>query len=569
MKKLLLTLNLTVLLLFFSSPGKASVTQIANRPVEERPEWLFNYCLEDLSGLDSLRLFKTMDSVRQWSVKEGDKKLVWYVDLFRTVFLSYRRKPADEERLLLAKKPYFETSPYPELKGAYYYFLGTMYYLRRDFEKSFHYYINSNDIFESLRYRNVPLISHYCYNFFRLYYQVGDYPSAIHFLEVQIENYSPKNPKHLPFAYNNLGVTYLKIGEVQKAQGMFRKSIDWARQLGNVVYIGIASGNYGNTLRLQGNYSEALPYLYADVALNKDAVPDNSAISCVYIANSLLHLDSMSKADRYLHSALALKPDWVWSSFGSIYYETKAIYYKKTGNYKLASLYQDSLLILYDSLKLGKNVALFKVIALQFKEAKELNERREKELQNSRLRLTRNLTITSLLLLLVAVSAYLYRQRQKERISFQRRLRQDEEKLQQAETQLEEYIEAIKEKNKMIAQIEASFDKATLEGAVARPITYEPSQKFGDHPLLTENDWQEFKMLFNVVHPDFFSKLYDRYAGLSQGETRLLALCKLQLSSQEMAAMLGISLQSVRTGRYRLRKKHPDLLHDLDFIGFI
>jgi DNA-directed RNA polymerase specialized sigma24 family protein len=224
---------------------------------------------------------------------------------------------------------------------------------------------------------------------------------------------------------------------------------------------------------------------------------------------------------------------------------------------------------LYDSLKLSKDGALFEAIALQFKEEKALIERREKELENSKLRLNRNLIIGSLLFLLVAVTAFLYRQRKKERIVFQHRHRTDEEKLQQAEAHLEEYIETIKEKNKIIAHIEASVDKTIHDATVTSSINYETSQKFGDRPLLTENDWQEFKTLFNGVHPDFFVSLQSRYPGLSQGEIRVLALCKLQLSSQEMAAMLGISLQSVRTSRYRLRKKHPGLLLDEEFTGYI
>jgi DNA-directed RNA polymerase specialized sigma24 family protein len=39
----------------------------------------------------------------------------------------------------------------------------------------------------------------------------------------------------------------------------------------------------------------------------------------------------------------------------------------------------------------------------------------------------------------------------------------------------------------------------------------------------------------------------------------------LELSSKEMAAMLGISQESLRKSRYRLRKKFPQLIEDGDF----
>jgi tetratricopeptide (TPR) repeat protein len=569
MKKFFVSLNLTFLLVLFSIASQGQIKKIFRGSYNERAERLFDFCLKDLSGFDSVRLFSALDSVKQLARGEGDRKLVWYADLFQTVFLSYQRKPADEEQTLLLKKRYFETSPYPEIKGSFYFFMGVLYYHRRDFEKSFHYYVNADDVFETLGYPNIPLFNHYCYNFFRLYYLVGDYPSAIHFLQIQINTYRPENQKNLPFNYNNLGVTYLKLGEVQKAQVTFQKSIDWARRYGNIVYVGIASGNYGNTLRRQQRYNEALPYLYTDVALNKDTLPDNSAITYVYIANCLLHLDSISKASSYLDTALELKPDWVWSSFGGNYYETKALFYKKIGDFKSSMLYQDTLLQLRDSIKLRNDVALFKAIALKFKEKKALAERREKELEKREIRLTRNLIIAFLLILFIAVTTYLYRERKKERVSFEQRRRRDEEKLQQAEEQLDRYLDAIKEKNKMIADIEASFEKGPANTADPNPENYSSARKLSEQSLSTENDWQDFKTLFTLVHPQFFESLQSRYTDLSQGEVRLLALCKLQLSSKEMAAMLGISPQSLRTNRYRLRKKYPELIHDEEFRGYI
>ena len=120
-----------------------------------------------------------------------------------------------------------------------------------------------------------------------------------------------------------MGVTYLKMGELQKAQKTFQQSINWAKKNNNPVYVGIAEGNYGNTLRLQGRYKESLPHLYIDVDMNRDTVPSNCAISW-FNANSLLHLDSITKANEYLELAVKLKPDWVWTSFPSLLLQNKS-----------------------------------------------------------------------------------------------------------------------------------------------------------------------------------------------------------------------------------------------------
>ncbi|MEJ7678709.1 MAG: helix-turn-helix transcriptional regulator [Segetibacter sp.] len=80
-------------------------------------------------------------------------------------------------------------------------------------------------------------------------------------------------------------------------------------------------------------------------------------------------------------------------------------------------------------------------------------------------------------------------------------------------------------------------------------------EKLVSTTILTENDWQHFRNLFEQVHPGFLYRLREKFTDLSPAEIRLLMLIKLALSSREMANMLGISIESVRKSRYRVRKK--------------
>ncbi len=72
---------------------------------------------------------------------------------------------------------------------------------------------------------------------------------------------------------------------------------------------------------------------------------------------------------------------------------------------------------------------------------------------------------------------------------------------------------------------------------------------------MTDDEWNDFKKKFEFVHRGFFARLRHKYADLTEGEMRLMALLKLNLSSKEIANMLGISADSVIKSRYRLRKK--------------
>lgn len=73
--------------------------------------------------------------------------------------------------------------------------------------------------------------------------------------------------------------------------------------------------------------------------------------------------------------------------------------------------------------------------------------------------------------------------------------------------------------------------------------------------LLTQEDWEEFQWRFERVHPGFFKQLATVFPDVSPAEERLLALTQLRVDTRQMGQMLGISPESVRETRYRLRKK--------------
>jgi tetratricopeptide (TPR) repeat protein len=70
-----------------------------------------------------------------------------------------------------------------------------------------------------------------------------------------------------------------------------------------------------------------------------------------------------------------------------------------------------------------------------------------------------------------------------------------------------------------------------------------------------EKQWKEFTSIFEQVHQVFFDKLNALYNDLTTNDIKLLALHKMNMDSKDMATVLGISPDSLRVARYRLRKK--------------
>ncbi len=76
-----------------------------------------------------------------------------------------------------------------------------------------------------------------------------------------------------------------------------------------------------------------------------------------------------------------------------------------------------------------------------------------------------------------------------------------------------------------------------------------------DFSFRNDEEWERFKLYFESVHPGFFEKLIAGHPHLTAQELRLCTLIRLNLSSAEIASILGISPESVKTSRFRLRKK--------------
>ncbi|MFB6318828.1 regulator [Saccharicrinis sp. FJH54] len=76
-----------------------------------------------------------------------------------------------------------------------------------------------------------------------------------------------------------------------------------------------------------------------------------------------------------------------------------------------------------------------------------------------------------------------------------------------------------------------------------------------DQNISGHDDWKLFEHNFEKAHEAFLKTLKANYPDLTPGDLRLCAYLKLNLSSKEIAPLLGVSVRGVENHRYRLRKK--------------
>ncbi|WP_298533096.1 hypothetical protein [uncultured Algibacter sp.] len=105
------------------------------------------------------------------------------------------------------------------------------------------------------------------------------------------------------------------------------------------------------------------------------------------------------------------------------------------------------------------------------------------------------------------------------------------------------------EKEEFIVKLKESISKS--DGVDERAI-HSMISGFQNSP---GGNWEEFEARFTSVNQNFYNKIRKKYPDLGQTDLKLCALVKLGFSSKEMASLLGITIESTHTSRYRLRKK--------------
>ena len=121
------------------------------------------------------------------------------------------------------------------------------------------------------------------------------------------------------------------------------------------------------------------------------------------------------------------------------------------------------------------------------------------------------------------------------------------------ERDLKNFTENIIAKNKFIEELEVKLSAITDNNN--QQIENEHLSELYQLKILTEDDWVQFKIKFDKVYPGFINRLRQNFPELAAGDQRQFLLIKLNIDNKECAGMLGISAESVKKNRYRLKKK--------------
>ena len=123
------------------------------------------------------------------------------------------------------------------------------------------------------------------------------------------------------------------------------------------------------------------------------------------------------------------------------------------------------------------------------------------------------------------------------------------------------------QKNELLSQLQEKIAIAKNATPVTQSKLLAELHRDIKQRVNIDRDWEDFKRYFEEVHIDFHSKLKEKHTHLSPNDLKICSLTRLNLNIKETASVLGISPESAKTARYRLRKK-LDLSPDQELLDY-
>jgi len=340
-------------------------------------------------------------------------------------------------------------------------------------------------------------------------------------------------------SYNNLALAYMGKGDWEIAKGYLEQSLAIYRQM----------KDEGQTPIILQNMATCYDRLnMSDSALAKIQ-------ESYLIAHQKGQLEEEMSAIQMLYQ----------------FYKKKEDYKKTFEYYRLFNKLEDSLYSI-EKQKTIEELSMKYETAQKEEQIQLLQKDRQIQMQNKWM--FAGLLIASIFVGAVLMLLLIFRNRKnKELFSSKEKLRQNELnqikiELDFNKKELERFMLNFIEKTKLISDLEGRLETFSETSEVRNPHLDRNISELTQMKILTEENWAQFKIHFEKAYPRLIQHIKETYEHLSPAELRMFLLMKLNIDSKEIASILGISIESVKKTRYRLKKK-MELKEEDDLNDFI
>lgn len=368
--------------------------------------------------------------------------------------------------------------------------------------------------------------------------------------------------------YNNIGSMYMEANQLDSAEFYHKEVLKYSEKLNDAYYNSIIYNNLGILNWELEQYEEADTYFKQSVAIKKE-LKDTAGLAtgylnlgkCNYIqGNYQLALEQFHTSLDYSRKTMNIRIEtFALESLAETYLLTGA--YQKANEYlKLFSLMKDSLSNT-DKIRFG----LATEMQYQFERRKQESDLKQQiVLANKERNVLIFILITCLLAFISVLLIFLYRHQRLK--TTQTRIEKESlflrnENLQLKNQQLAENLQTKdKELNLHAKYLLKKKESNNIALEQIAQIKNQEAEKLGIDleeikSNLEESVWNEFKILFQNLHHDFYVNLNNKHPNLTPNEKKLCTFIRLNMSTKEISAITFQQTKTIEIARSRLRGK--------------
>ncbi|MCF0074621.1 tetratricopeptide repeat protein [Dyadobacter sp. CY261] len=374
-----------------------------------------------------------------------------------------------------------------------------------------------------------------------LYEKREMYDSAFYFQQKALQSY--QLDRHIDGAakiYENIGSIYEDLEKYDSAFFYFNKAHALNAQTHNARAQVEVVNNLGDVLRKTGQFREGLKYSMQSLQLaqsNGERYQISSAYNDMAKAYNLLSRND--SAFHYLTLSRSLLNDIYSEESNKQLALLQTLYEIEKKDNEIAQLTQARRIDTLISIATVVVIILVIVVAALIISQQRLKIRNEQKLR--------------------AQHKQVYEaQNQLMEVELKNKKLEEENLKQQLETKTQElssYTLHIIRKNQLLEDLRTKLDEMIKDDKRDQRKQIKSLSEQISEGLQDNQHWEEFRGIFEQVHQSFFDRLQLQTGPLTANDLRLIALIKMNLTSTDIATLLGISQDSLRVIRHRLRKK--------------
>ncbi|MES2646430.1 MAG: transcriptional regulator [Bacteroidota bacterium] len=357
---------------------------------------------------------------------------------------------------------------------------------------------------------------------------------------------------------NTMGQAYYHQDKMDSAAYYYKRSKEFAAQNQIKQWVAINSSFEGQLQLKKGAYREALVLFEEGYLGNKDLDAPIESFSLVGMGKAHFAMGQTNVAKKLLQEGLMMAEKapqgqrWQVAEYRKDAFRTLGEINRSQNLPDSFYYYSNAALMLEDSMVKVVGFSNLRMANIRSQveqyrlQAAMLTEKEDRS------RMIRNFIITGIVL--VASAIILLLSRQNRILQLQQQMAQVKQQAADAEVtaareQLNLFTRRLHEKTELLEQLQQT------ESANDTALQLQMIQNLTRQAILTENDWQSFRASFDKIYPFFIMLLRQNAPDITVAEQRMAALSILNMNGKEMAAILGISPESVRKTRQRLRQR--------------